>query len=98
MTFIILNINTVIKMYLLKNLMIAIGIACLISNSLVLFYTFFIAYLNDYQVLININNFGEAHFEFIFIPISIILGLYSVIALYKLNLKSKKQTQKINLT
>lgn len=84
-------------MYLLKNLMIAIGIACLISNSLVLFYTFFIAYFNDYQVLINVNNFGEAHLELFLIPISIILGIYSIIALYNLNLKNKKKSQNINL-
>jgi len=82
-------------MYLLKNLIIAIGIACLITNSIILFYTFFLAYLNDYQVLINVNNYGEAHFEFFIIPFSIILGIYSIIALYKLNLINKKQTQKI---
>ncbi len=82
----------------LNNFIIAIGITCLISNSLVLFYTFFIAYLNDFQVLININQFGEAHLEFFLIPISIILGIYSIVSLYKLNLKYKKQTQKMDLT
>jgi hypothetical protein len=82
-------------MFRIKNIIIVIGIACLISNSFILFYTFFIAYLNNYQVLIHINNFGEAHIEFIFIPISIILGIYSIVTLYTLNLKEKSQIEKV---
>jgi len=84
-------------MYRVKNIIISIGIACLISNSVVLFYTFFIAYLNNYQVLVNINNFGEAHFEFIFIPISIVLGIYSIISLYGNNFKYKGQSKKAEI-
>jgi len=76
----------------LKILAITIGIACLVSNSIVLFYTFFIAYLNEYKITININNFGEANIEIILIPLSIILGLYSIITFFRLIPKIKKQT------
>jgi hypothetical protein len=85
-------------MFRIKDIIIAIGIACLISNSIVLFYTFFIAYLNDYKVLIHINNFGEAHLEFFFIPISIVLGIYSVFSLYTYNLKMKNQNKTVKIS
>jgi len=44
-----------------------------------LFYIFICAYLNDYQVIIYVNNYGEAIFEMILFPITImfcILGLW----------------------
>ena len=68
----------------LKNLLTIIGLVCLISNSFVLYIVFLWAYfVNDYTFVATINNFGEAHFEFILIPITILLGLYSIFHLTK---------------
>jgi len=67
----------------------AIGSAFLISNSIILFFTFISAYLNNYVITININKFGEAHIEFIFIPFSICIGIYSLYILFR-NLKVEK--------
>ena len=76
----------------LKNLLTVIGLACLISDSLVLYIVFLWAYLvNDYTFVATINNFGEAHVEFILIPTTIILGLYSIYNLSK-NMKNISNT------
>ncbi len=61
-----------------------IGFACLISNSIILYVTFLWAYLfNDFKLSIDINSIGEAHIEFFLIPITIIIGLYSIRGLIK---------------
>jgi len=55
------------------------GIACLVANSVILYITFLWAYLfNDYTLSVSINSIGEAHIEFILLPTTIILGLYSI--------------------
>jgi len=66
-----------------------IGLGCLVSNSIVLYATFLWAYFfNGYVFAAQINAFGEAHIEFIMLPISIILGLYASFSLFKQMLKS----------
>jgi len=68
-----------------KTLLCGIGLTCLLANSLVLYISFLWAYFsNDYVFSARINDFGEAHFEFILLPITIILGLYAIINLFKL--------------
>jgi len=67
----------------LQAIIIGIGVASLISHSMVLFITFLSAYFQGYKVIIDINKFGEAHFELILIPITIILGIYSIYILFK---------------
>ena len=68
-----------------KTLLCGIGITCLFANSLVLYISFLWAYFsNDYVFSARINDFGEAHLEFILLPITIILGLYAIISLAKL--------------
>jgi len=64
-------------------ILIGIGVASLISHSIVLFVTFILAYFQGYKIIIDINYFGEAHLELIVIPISIALGIYSVYFLFK---------------
>lgn len=49
------------------------------SLSLVLFYTFISAYMSDYDIIVQINEYGEAHIEMIILPITIgfcIIGLW----------------------
>ena len=67
-----------------------IGLACLFSNSIILFYNFISAYFNNYQIIFKINDFGEANLELIFLPISIILGLYAILTIFKYLPKPKK--------
>jgi len=56
----------------------------LIANSIVLYITFLFAYFsNNYVFSININSYGEAYLEFIVLPISLVVGLYSVVNLFK---------------
>ena len=64
-------------------ILIGIGVASLISHSIVLFITFILAYFQGYKIIIDINKFGEAHLEIIIIPITIALGIYSVYILFK---------------
>jgi len=64
-------------------IIIGIGVASLISHSIVLFITFLSAYFQGYKVIIDINKFGEAHLELIVIPITIIVGIYSIFLLFK---------------
>jgi len=67
-----------------KILLCGIGLTCLIVNSLVLYVTFLWAYLsNDYVFSASINSFGEAHIEFILLPLTIGLGLYATVSLFK---------------
>jgi len=63
----------------------AIGVTCLISNSVVLYITFLWAYFTNNMVFsARINDFGEAHFELVFLTLSIFLGSYAVIKLFNI--------------
>ena len=58
------------------------------ANSVVLYVTFLWAYFfNGYVFSTQINAFGEAHIEFVILPVSIILGLYASFGLFKQMLK-----------
>lgn len=77
-----------------KLLISVIGVAALIANSIVLYITFLWTYFaNDYTFTAKINTIGEAHIEFILLPISIILGIYGVKNLFskipRENMKTK---------
>ena len=68
----------------LNVLLCGIGITCLLVNSIVLYITFLWAYFsNNYVFSTNINSLGEAHIEFILLPLTIILGIYASIYLFK---------------
>jgi len=65
-------------------LLCGIGLTCLIANSIVLYVTFLWAYLlNNYSFSANINSIGEAHIEFVLLPITLILGIYASIYLFE---------------
>ena len=70
-----------------KSAFIFSGIAFLVWYSIVLYITFLIAYLNNNHVNVYINWFGEANFEFILLPVSLIWGVYSLYYILKPGLK-----------
>jgi hypothetical protein len=62
-----------------KLVLYSIGLACLLANSIVLYLTFLYAYFgNNYQFSADINMFGEAHLEFVLLPLSLGLGIYAI--------------------
>ena len=72
------------QMSQIKVLLCGIGLTCLISNSIVLYASFLWAYFsNDFVFSVKINDFGEAHIEFILLPLTITLGLYACIMLFR---------------
>jgi hypothetical protein len=67
-----------------KVLIYSIGICCLIANSIVLYITFLSAYFSDGQAItITVNNFSESYIEFILIPLSLIIGMYTLFSLFR---------------
>lgn len=61
-----------------QTILIIIGLALLISNSFVLYAIFLEAYFNNFIAVFEINKLGEAHVEFVFMPINLILGIYAI--------------------
>ena len=57
---------------------IIIGLGLLLSNSFVLYAIFLEAYFNDFVAIFEINRFGEAPFEFVFMPVNMLLGLNAI--------------------
>lgn len=68
------------KTYQLSNkklLLITIGIGALIGQSITMYITWLHAWFNGMHTRVCINNYGEANFEFIFVPVVTIIGIYS---------------------
>lgn len=61
----------------IQTYLIIIGLAFLISNSIVLYLIFLEAYFNDFIAVFEINRLGEAYPEFVLMPITLILGFYA---------------------
>ena len=63
----------------LKKLLTVIGLGCLLSHSIILYIIFLEAYfMNDFKAVLEINRFGEANIEFVIMPVTVILGFYTV--------------------
>lgn len=65
-----------------KKLMLTFGTAFLFASTIVMVYTFFMAYFNDYRVMVTINDYGEAQVEFVMLVILFPLSMY---AFYNMN-------------
>jgi len=65
-------------MSIMKKFLISWGIATLIGNSILIYYTFINAFFHNYRTVVLVNVFNEAWFEFFFIPISIIVGVWTL--------------------
>ena len=44
-----------------------------------LFYLFLCAYFNDFEVIIRVNQYGEAHVELILIPLTLLFCLVGLV-------------------
>jgi len=67
-----------------KSFLILSGLSVLIWNSIVLYYTFLVAFFNPSKTTtISINSFSEAWFEFFLIPFSLLLGVIALVLLFK---------------
>jgi len=73
-----------------QTFIILIGLGLMISNSFVLYAIFLEAYFNNYIAIFEINRFGEAPFEFVFMPCNILLGLYAIWFIVK-DLRDRKR-------
>lgn len=52
---------------------------CFFAN-IVMYITFLVAYFDvTKSVVVNVNTLGEANFEFVYIPLTLIMGVYSLI-------------------
>ena len=78
-------------MILNKRLLVyAIGIGSLISNSMILYITFIWAYFSGHYT-VTINEFGEASLEMIVLPLSIIIGVWTVFHMFRNEVKNENQ-------
>lgn len=62
-----------------RNMIILLGYSEATVMFIVLFYFFFIAYINNYKITVYINMFGEAHLEWFALCLAfdaVIIGLY----------------------
>ena len=73
-----------------KKLLVIVGISTLIANSIVLYITWIVAFLNDSSTVITINNHNEMYIEFFFIPITIGIGIWSIWFLLRTYTKTTK--------
>lgn len=79
----------------IKNYLAIFGLLLLAGYSIVLTITFLVAYFHpSYSTLVLINFYGEAHFEFVLLCITVPLGLWAVYHSCK-NLFTKKETVKL---
>ena len=67
-----------------------IGIGSLICNNIILYFTFLKAYFNGHKIVITIDSYGEANFEFFFMPIFFIIGCWTSWISFKSLLNNKK--------
>ena len=61
-----------------KLIFLSIGIGTLIGNSIVLYWTWIGAFLRGGKITIAINVYNEMWFEFFFIPITMMIGLWTL--------------------
>lgn len=60
-----------------KTIAYAIGLGSLLWFSVMVYYTFLRAYFNgNYKTTVWVNGIGEAHFEFVLLPICLVFGVY----------------------
>lgn len=78
-----------------KKLVITLGYFEAVGMSMVLFYTFLCAYLNDYTTTVLVNSYGEAHVELVLIfviSIVMLVGLFFWIKELKKEYGFKRKT------
>ena len=77
-----------------KHILIITGLAILLSHAFILYWIFLEAFFNpNYIGILEINRYNEANLEFIFMPISILLGIYAT----KETLKILRRQKQLNI-
>jgi len=71
------------KKQIIKQILLILGIAGLLTSSIKIVITFYHAYFNNYKVIVYINKHNEAHIEAIVIPTFFIFGLYACYYIFK---------------
>ena len=72
-----------------KNLLLIFGISSVVGHSFLVYTTFIMAWFSDMDVVVDINHFGEAYFEFFFFPVSVIVGVWTCYTLMKYYLETE---------
>jgi len=62
-----------------KKYLLVIGLLLGVGNTILIYITFLNAYFNNMKTIVLINEFGEAHLEFVLIPILLALNIISTI-------------------
>ena len=63
----------------LKTFIFCCGMGGLMGSTITFMFTFFIAYFNGYEVLVKINDYGEAHIEMVVFLLLIPCMIYAYI-------------------
>ena len=75
------------------NKLIVLGYGWALGNSLVVLITFLSAYFNGNKITVNINMFGEAHIELVFLIVMNIVSAIGFIIIYLGSIKKPKCRQ-----
>lgn len=67
-----------------QRILIITGLAVLLFHSFVLYAIFLEAFANNFIAVFEINVYGEAYPEFIYMPVSLVLGAYAVLKTVKI--------------
>lgn len=76
-----------------KPIIIIVGLAFLVSHALILYAIFLEAYFNNFVAVFEINVFGEALPEFIFMPLTLAIGFYAVLQVSKMLRLQRKASE-----
>ena len=60
-----------------------LGVSWLFAHSVTLYITFIRAFFNGYKTLVIVNGLGEAGFEFVLLPITLLWGCFGVIYFFR---------------
>jgi len=61
----------------LKKYFLVVGLLLGTFYTGLMYYTFLVAYFNNGIAIVDINYYGEANFEFVLVPILILINLYA---------------------
>jgi len=79
-----MKIKTKLKIRPYKIIPLAVGMGGTFGCAITMYLTFLHAYFNgSYSTKITINTVGEAHLEFVLIPVCLILSIWGYIFMFK---------------
>lgn len=66
-----------------KFIIVLFGIATMLGCSITLFITFMAAYFNNFEIMVVINSYGEAHMELFLLMITFPMTFWATVILLK---------------